>query len=159
MLHPTLLTAAVNLVLRVLRRDPLSERLSGAAVARATGLSVLTYALYGVHLFVLAGALHETWELNAGIVLLLCIGSMGLATTAGLVAFILPSGIGARELVIVGGLATVRAGARARRRLAAAVHRRGARVRRCRHGRGPALPPPVAAGLTALGQTRAVVAR
>jgi uncharacterized membrane protein YbhN (UPF0104 family) len=32
---------------------------------------------------------------------------MGLAMTAGLVAFFLPSGIGARELVIVGGLATV----------------------------------------------------
>jgi uncharacterized membrane protein YbhN (UPF0104 family) len=107
MLHPTLLTAAVNTVLRVLRRDPLAHRLSGAAVARGTGLSVLTYALYGVHLFVLAGALRETWELNAGMVLLLCVGSMGLAMTAGLVAFILPSGIGARELVIVGGLTVV----------------------------------------------------
>ena len=107
MLHPVPLTAAVNIVLRVLRRDPLPHRLSGAAVARATGLSVLTYALYGVHLFVLAGALRETWQLNSGTVLLLCVGSMGLAMTAGLVAFILPSGIGARELVIVGGLAVV----------------------------------------------------
>jgi hypothetical protein len=97
MLHPTLLTAAVNLVLRVPRRDPLSERLSGPAVARATGLSVLTYALYGVHLFVLAGAVHETWELNAGLVLLLCIDSKGLAMTAGPVTFIRPSGIGARS--------------------------------------------------------------
>jgi hypothetical protein len=32
---------------------------------------------------------------------------MGVAMTAGLVAFVLPSGIGARELVIVGALAAV----------------------------------------------------
>jgi hypothetical protein len=32
---------------------------------------------------------------------------MGVAMTAGLVAFVLPSGIGARELVIVGVLAAV----------------------------------------------------
>ena len=32
---------------------------------------------------------------------------MGVAMTAGVVAFVLPSGIGARELVIVGALATV----------------------------------------------------
>jgi hypothetical protein len=107
MLHPTPLTVAVNILLRLLRRAPLPHRLSGAAVARATGLSLLTYALYGVHLYVLAAALHGTWQLNGGIVLLLCVGTMGLAMTAGLVAFILPSGIGARELVIVGGLAAV----------------------------------------------------
>ena len=107
MLHPTPLTVAVNLLLRLLRRAPLSHRLSGAAVARAAGLSVLTYALYGVHLYVLAGSLRETWQLNGWLVLLLCVGSMGLAMTAGLVAFFLPSGIGARELVIVGGLTTV----------------------------------------------------
>jgi glycosyltransferase 2 family protein len=107
MLHPRPLTVAVNLVLRLLRRAPLPHRLSGAAVARAAGLSVLTYALYGVHLYALAAALRGTWQVNAGIVLLLCVGSMGLAMTAGLVAFFLPSGIGARELVIVGGLTTV----------------------------------------------------
>jgi uncharacterized membrane protein YbhN (UPF0104 family) len=107
MLHPALLTVAVNILLRLLRRDLLPHRLSGAAVARATGLSVLTYALYGVHLYVLAASLRGTWQLNGGVVLLLCVGTMGLAMTAGLVAFVLPSGIGARELVIVGGLTAV----------------------------------------------------
>jgi hypothetical protein len=107
MLHPTPLTFAVNLVLRLLRRAPLPHRLSGVAVARAAGLSVLIYALYGLHLYVLAGSLRDTWQLNGWLVLLLCVGSMGLAMTAGLVAFFLPSGIGARELVIVGGLLVV----------------------------------------------------
>jgi hypothetical protein len=107
MLHPTPLTFAVNLLLRLLRRAPLPHRLSGAAVARAAGLSVVTYVLYGIHLYVLAGSLGDTWQLNGGLVLLLCVGSMGLAMTAGLVAFFLPSGIGARELVVVGGLMAV----------------------------------------------------
>ena len=38
---------------------------------------------------------------------MLCVGAMGVAMTAGVVAFVLPSGIGAREVVIVGALAAV----------------------------------------------------
>jgi hypothetical protein len=107
MLHPRPLTFAVNTLLRLLRKAPLPHRLSGAAVTRAAVLSVLTYVLYGLHLYLLAAAFRGTWTVNAWVVLLLCVGSMGLAMTAGLVAFVLPSGIGARELVIVGGLAAV----------------------------------------------------
>jgi glycosyltransferase 2 family protein len=106
-LHPVVLTFTVDKVLGLLRRQPLVHRLSGRAIARATALSVVTYAFYGVQLYILAGSQRDSWDLNAGLVLLLCIGSMGLAMTAGLVAFILPSGIGARELVIVGGLSAV----------------------------------------------------
>jgi hypothetical protein len=107
MLHPKPLTFAVNTLLRLLRRAPLPHPLAGAAIFRAAVLSVLTYALYGLHLYLLLAALRGTVQVNSGIVLLLCVGSMGLAMTAGLVAFILPSGLGARELVIVGGLAAV----------------------------------------------------
>jgi glycosyltransferase 2 family protein len=106
-LHPAVLTFAVNKILRLLRREPLAHRLSGRAIVRATAINVVTYAFYGVQLYVLAAWQRDSWDLNAGLVLLLCIGSMGLAMTAGLVAFILPSGIGARELVIVGGLSAV----------------------------------------------------
>jgi hypothetical protein len=94
-------------VLTLLRRDRLPRRLDGTAIARAIGLSLLTYAVYGVHLFVLAGSLEPGWERSDALVVLLCVGTMGMAMTAGLVAFLLPSGIGARELVIVGGLSAV----------------------------------------------------
>jgi uncharacterized membrane protein YbhN (UPF0104 family) len=106
-LHPAILTFAVNTVLRLLRREPLSYPLSGRAIVRATAVSVVTYAFYGIQLYVLAASQRGSWDLNAGLVLLLCIGTMSLAMTAGLVAFILPSGIGARELVVVGGLSAV----------------------------------------------------
>lgn len=106
-LHPAVLSFTVDKILGLLRRKPLAHRLSGRAIARATAVSVVTYAFYGVQLYILAAAQRATWDLGAGLVLLLCIGSMGLAMTAGLVAFVLPSGIGARELVIVGGLSAV----------------------------------------------------
>ncbi len=103
MLHPRVLTWAVNRLLRLLRREPLPHRLTAGAIGTATSLSVATYVAYGVHMFVLVGALHSS-SLK---VFLLCVGGMGLAMTAGLVAFVLPSGIGARELVIVTALGTV----------------------------------------------------
>ena len=106
-LHPAVLTFTVDKILGLLRREPLAHRLSGWAIFRATAWSVVTYAFYGVQLYVLAGSQQGSWDRNAGLVLLLCIGTMGLAMTAGLVAFILPSGIGARELVIVGGLSAL----------------------------------------------------
>jgi glycosyltransferase 2 family protein len=102
-LHPKLLTWLVNKVLRVLRRAPLDAPLGGWAIAKATLLAVLLYAVYGVHMYLLV----ETLGYPGGQSFVLCIGAMGLAMTAGLIAFFLPSGIGARELVIVTALTTV----------------------------------------------------
>lgn len=107
MLHPVLLTYVVNRLLRLIRRHPLRRRLSWHAIGRATGVSVLIYVLYGVHLYALVGALPSARGTSGGVVFLLCVGGMGLAMTAGLMAFILPSGIGAREAVIVAALLAV----------------------------------------------------
>ncbi len=107
LLHPTALTALVDRVLALLRQGPLPRRLAGGAIARASGLSLLVYLLYGVHLFVLVDALRGPGSTSRALVLVLCVGTMGVAMTAGLVAFVLPSGIGARELVVVGALAAV----------------------------------------------------
>ena len=107
LLHPTALTAVVDRLLGLLRQGPLPRRLAGGAIARASGLSLLVYLLYGVHLFALVDTLPGPWPINRALALVLCVGAMGVAMTAGVVAFVLPSGIGARELVIVGALAAV----------------------------------------------------
>lgn len=107
LLHPVALTALVDRVLALLRQGPLPRRLAGGAIARASGLSLLVYLLYGVHLFVLVDAVRAPGPTSWALVLVLCVGTMGVAMTAGLVAFVLPSGIGARELVVVGALAAV----------------------------------------------------
>ena len=101
------LTWVFDKLLRAARRDPLSQRLAGGAIARASGLSLLVHLLYGLHLFLFVDALPASGSTNRALLLVLCVGTMGVAMTAGLVAFVLPSGIGARELVIVGALAAV----------------------------------------------------
>jgi hypothetical protein len=107
LLHPTALTFVVDRLLALLRQAPLPRRLAGGAIARASGLSLLVYLLYGLHLFLFVDALPAAEATNRALLLVLCAGTMGVAMTAGLVAFVLPSGIGARELVIVGALAAV----------------------------------------------------
>lgn len=103
LLHPRVLTWLVSLVLRALRHAPLSRPLTGAATIRITGLAVAVSLLFGLHLWLLAAALGSPgW---AG--LLLCVGTISLAMTAGVLAFFLPSGIGVREVVIVAALTTV----------------------------------------------------
>ncbi|TPW75989.1 lysylphosphatidylglycerol synthase domain-containing protein [Schumannella soli] len=100
MLHPKILTALVRIGFRVLRRPQPDHDIRLVVVLRALALALLSYISYGVHLWLLADDFKGlTFD-----PLLLCIGTMGAAMMAGLVAFFLPSGIGARETVIVAAL-------------------------------------------------------
>jgi uncharacterized membrane protein YbhN (UPF0104 family) len=90
-LHPKVLTWGTSLVLKVLRKPPLPQALSGRTVGAAFGAAVLAWTLQGVHLWLLIGSVN----------LLTCIGAMALAMTAGTFAFVLPSGAGVREAVLV----------------------------------------------------------
>jgi hypothetical protein len=102
-LHPKLLTWLVSRVLRLLRRPGLPHPIRGTAIAKGTGVSLGVYVAFGVHMNLLAAALGH----GGFATLVLCIGAMSLAMTASIVAFFLPSGLGARELVIVTALTTV----------------------------------------------------
>ena len=102
-LHPKLMTWLVSKVLTLLRRPALPHPISGRAIVRGVVVSFGVYVAFGVHMYLLISALGYH---GVGSVVL-CVGAMGLAMTAGLVAFFLPSGIGARELVIVTALVTI----------------------------------------------------
>lgn len=102
-LHPKVLTAITNFGFRLLRRPLPDHPVRLRTVAMSLGFAVLTYLLYGVHLWMLA----DTWQGLTLSPLLLCIGTMALAMVVGLVAFMLPSGIGAREFIIVTALAPI----------------------------------------------------
>lgn len=97
MLHPKVLTRLVLIGFRILRRPRLDHPVSGLTVAKSLGWAVLSYVSYGVHLWLLA---DTRTGLSIG-PLALSIGTMGIALISGLFAFFLPSGVGARELVIV----------------------------------------------------------
>jgi uncharacterized membrane protein YbhN (UPF0104 family) len=90
-LHPKVLTWGTSLVLKVLRRPPLEHPLTGRRVGTAFGAAVAAWCLQGVHLWLLAGSVD----------LPTCVGAMALAMTAGTFAFLLPSGAGVREAVLV----------------------------------------------------------
>ncbi|MDH6182549.1 uncharacterized membrane protein YbhN (UPF0104 family) [Microbacteriaceae bacterium SG_E_30_P1] len=96
-LHPRVMTWLSNLTLKVFRRPPLEHRVRYGTIAIAMGWSLLSYVLYGVHLHLLVGEVLP-WSF---ITILMLGGAISLGFTASLVAPILPSGAGIRELVLI----------------------------------------------------------
>lgn len=99
-LHPRVMTAVADLVLKVFRRPPLDHTVDLASVVRALSWSVASYVLYGVHLWLLVNSLVDPSIRS----LVLLTGAMSLAFSAGLFAFIFPSGVGVREAVLIGAM-------------------------------------------------------
>ncbi|MER7442014.1 lysylphosphatidylglycerol synthase transmembrane domain-containing protein [Micromonospora avicenniae] len=104
---PAVLTRLIQIVLKLLRRPPLQHKLTLPGVLRVVGWSALGYALFGVHLWLLANA-----QAAPGVGgLLRSIGSFAIAMTVGMFAFLSPSGLGVREAVLVATMAPFLAGA------------------------------------------------
>jgi glycosyltransferase 2 family protein len=101
--HPAVLSRLVDVALKILRREPLSRPLSWRGVLTTLGWSALGYAAAGLHLWLLAGSVAGTGVRG----LIACTAAFALAITAGTFAFVLPSGIGVREVVIAATLAGV----------------------------------------------------
>ncbi|TDV50984.1 lysylphosphatidylglycerol synthase domain-containing protein [Actinophytocola oryzae] len=95
-LHPKVMTWGVNLALKVLRRPPLDQPLRWQTIGKTLGYSVLAYVFMGAHLWLLAST---NGELDAGL-LLICIGTMAIGLLAGMLFFIVPSGAGARDVLV-----------------------------------------------------------
>jgi uncharacterized membrane protein YbhN (UPF0104 family) len=95
-LHPKVLTWGVNLGLKILRKTPLEHPLHWKTIAKTFAWSVVAYSLFGAHLWLLATA-SGTWDLS---LLVLCIGTLAIGMVAGLVFFIVPSGAGARDVLV-----------------------------------------------------------
>jgi glycosyltransferase 2 family protein len=98
---PPVLTWLIQVVLRTLRRPPLPHALTGPGVLRVLAWSVLGYVLFGVQLWLLANT-----QAGSGVAgLVRSTGSFAIAMTAGMFAFVSPSGLGVREAVLVASLA------------------------------------------------------
>jgi hypothetical protein len=98
---PWVLTRLVQVVLRLLRRRPLSHELSWSGVLKVVGWTAVGYAFFGIQLWLLANAAAEPGP--AG--LLRATGAMALAMVLGTFAVFSPSGLGVREAVLVAALA------------------------------------------------------
>lgn len=99
-LHPRVMTWLADLVLKLFRRPPLAHQVTFRAVAAAVGWALLSYVAYGVHLWILVNSLVDP-DLPT---LILLTGAVSLGFTAGILAFVVPSGIGVREAILVGGM-------------------------------------------------------
>jgi len=102
-LVPRLLTFVTNRMLAIIRRPQLSARIPGAVVAQAAGWSVIAWLLSGAQLWILVHAVHPV---AAGSYFGIT-GAFAVAVCAGFFAFVLPSGVGVREVVVVAGLSAV----------------------------------------------------
>jgi hypothetical protein len=100
---PPVLTRLVNLALRAAKRNPLPRPLTWAGVLTACAWLVVTWFLYGVHLWMLAEGLGAT-GLGG---LARCTSGFALAVAAGVVFVVAPSGAGVREAIIIAALADV----------------------------------------------------
>jgi glycosyltransferase 2 family protein len=96
MAHPRSLPFLLDLVLKAMRREPLDVEMTPKATMAAAGWATLGWVGLGTHLAVLAAAISKP---SLGL-LILCIGGMALAVSAGLIFLPAPAGAGMREIVL-----------------------------------------------------------
>ncbi|MER7001483.1 lysylphosphatidylglycerol synthase domain-containing protein [Dactylosporangium sp. NPDC000555] len=97
---PPVLTRLVQLLLRLLRRPPLTHSLTWSGVLRVVGWAAIGWICFGVHLWLLANA-QAAPGVNG---LIRSVGAFALALTISLFAIFAPSGLGVREAVLVAAL-------------------------------------------------------
>jgi hypothetical protein len=102
-MHPRVVTFLVNLTLRLLRRPQLETPVSGRAIVASFGYAIAMYCTYGIQMWLLVRSRGGIGVENAAFLT----GALSLGMTVGVLAFILPSGLGAREAVLVAALTTV----------------------------------------------------
>ena len=102
-MHPRVVTWAVNLVLHLVRRPALDRPITARSIVVSFAFAVAMYCVYGIHLWLLVRSRGGIGLENAAFLT----SALALGMTVGVLAFLLPSGLGAREAVLVAALATV----------------------------------------------------
>lgn len=102
-LHPRVLNALVNRLLRLTRRPPLEQPLTGRAMAAALAWSWAAWVFYGLQIWLLATRLGAP----PGRTVLLAVGGFAFAWSVGFLAVFAPAGAGVREVLLVALLGPV----------------------------------------------------
>jgi glycosyltransferase 2 family protein len=114
-LHPRVIKSGLDLVLKVLHRDPLEESVGAAAMARALAWTTLGWLFYGAHAWFLISdfARREGGGPGSAHTFALALGGYALAWAVGFLIIFIPGGIGAREIALIAVLAPVMSSASA----------------------------------------------
>ncbi|MBK8470131.1 MAG: flippase-like domain-containing protein [Actinomycetales bacterium] len=102
-LHPRILTFAVRQGFRVLGRPAPEHPVRKRAILTSLGWALASSLAFGAHLWLLV---RSSTPISVS-VLPLAVGTMSVAMISGLFVFLLPSGAGVREVVLVAGLGPV----------------------------------------------------
>ena len=102
-LHPRVLNALVSRLLRLTRRPPLEQPLSGRAMAAALAWSWAAWLFYGLQIWLLATRLGAP----PGRTVLLAVGGFAFAWSVGFVVVLAPAGAGVRDVLLIATLSPV----------------------------------------------------
>jgi uncharacterized membrane protein YbhN (UPF0104 family) len=102
-LHPRVIKFGLDLVLKVVRQEPLEKSVSAGGMARALAWTALGWVFFGVH----AWFLVSVFAGRSSHVLALSLGGYALAWAVGFIIIVFPGGIGPRELALIAVLAPV----------------------------------------------------
>jgi glycosyltransferase 2 family protein len=102
-LHPRVLNPLIEALLRLARRPPMEQPLSGRAILAATLWAVLSWVLFGVHVWLLAVRMGAP----SGRTVLLAIGGFAFAWCIGFLVVFAPAGAGVREVILIAALSPV----------------------------------------------------
>ncbi|MFI5626324.1 lysylphosphatidylglycerol synthase domain-containing protein [Nocardioides sp. NPDC051685] len=97
MLHPATMPRALNVLLRFLRRAPITSRLPVRYTVRSGAWASVSYLFLGSHIAVMVGALGG----GRAVVLIMSVGAISLAVCVGVLALPVPAGLGVRDGVLV----------------------------------------------------------
>jgi glycosyltransferase 2 family protein len=97
LLYPRLLNLILDRLLRLVRRPPLEQPLTGRAIATALAGGFVSWVFYGLQIWLLGDRLG----LSGASGLLLAIGAFAFAWSAGFLVVIAPAGAGIREIVLI----------------------------------------------------------
>jgi glycosyltransferase 2 family protein len=108
-LHPRIIKFGLDLVLKVLHRDPLEESVGAAAMARALAWTTLGWLFYGAHAWFLISDFARRGAGGSGSAhtFALALGGFALAWAVGFLIIFFPGGIGPREIALIAVLAPV----------------------------------------------------
>jgi uncharacterized membrane protein YbhN (UPF0104 family) len=96
LLHPRAVPMVLDRVFALLRREPLDQRLELRDSARASLWSAVSFLAQGLHVAILALAIG-----GGGVsTVVLCVGGMALAVSAGVLFIPAPAGAGVRDVVL-----------------------------------------------------------
>jgi hypothetical protein len=103
LLNPTAMWAILGRIPLLKFEDRMGPALSVRNLGAPLAWAAVSWVFYGLHVFLLAGAFHAS---GGGSLFVVSLGGYALAWCAGMIAFMLPAGAGARDVTLVFALST-----------------------------------------------------